>query len=528
MAKVSSKTKSPEVWIVGIATMPAYVIGEGEPQRPEILLWVDQKTLAIVGSQLDRPGTLLGQASAHLDAVTKKPMFGPPRTPTRLRVASPELVQALRAGHPSLDVVCAPTPEIDEVMRTMGEMMAEGHDGEHAWLLPDVAPEVYAAFFAAAAALYRAKPWKVIPPDEILSVTVPGYGLDKAALTVMGHLGESFGLLLFGDASDFEKYLEAADQIERGQTPEMPSYRVLEFKRGAEVGVDDRKTIASQHWPVASPQAYPHATVVDKDMVMRPLSATELPAMEAVVTALAKLVGEKKAIKAAFEAGDTCVRTYTVQTSGGDIDVTLRAPHEEMPADGGCEMDVLDALFALEEEGSIADQDLRRPLEDELCEIFAESPEGEALSELGGHRLLMELGARFIGASIATLEPWAVREIIFDIVPRRLAIDASRAGALLDDCRAFYRFLDRAYGLEQANACLQVLGPQADASLASALSARRSAGPTIEAGFDMQTKEGIEAWIRSVNASVGTSVGTSIEKKTGANRAQDKPSRKKR
>lgn len=524
MAKVSSRRQSPEVWIVGIATMPTYVIGDGEPQRPEILLWVDQKSMAIVGSRLDRPGTLLGQASAHLDAVTKKPMFGPPRTPTRLRVASPELAQALLAGHPSLEVVCAPTPEIDDVIRTMGEMMAKGHEGEQGCLLPDVAPEVYASFFAAAATLYRARPWKAIPPDAVLSVTVPGHGLDKAALTVMGHLGQSFGFLLFGDPSDFEKYLEAADQLERGQTPEMPSCRALEFKRGAEVAAEDRKTIASQHWPVASPQAYPHAIVVDKDMVARPLSATELPAMEAVVTGLAKLVGEKKAIKAAFEAGDACVRTYTVQTSDGDIDVTFRAPHEEMPNDGGCEMDVLDALFALEEEGSIADEELRRPLEDELCEAFAESPEAKALSEFGGHRLLMELGARFVGASIATLEPWAVREIIFDIVPHKVAIDASHAGALIEDCRAFYRFLERAYGLEQADACLRVLGPQAEARLASALSARRNMGPTIEAGFDMQSKEGIEAWIRAVNASVGTSV----EKKTGASRVQDQPSRKKR
>lgn len=474
MAKAQSKKKPAAVWIGGIATLPAYVMGEGEPHRPEVLLWVDQKSLAVVGSHVDRPGLLVGQASAHLDTVVKKPMFGPARAPTRVRVASSELAEALRAGHPSLDIVCGPTPEIDDVVRAMDEMMAEKSQGESPFVVPDIAPEAYAAFFAAAAALYRAKPWKVVPPDEVLSVTVPGHGLDKAALTVMGHLGESFGFLLFAKAADFEQYLDAADAIERGQPPAMPEYRVLDFIRGADVDAADRKTIASRHWPVATPRAYPRVIVVDQDMVARPLSATELAAMEAVVTALAKFVGEKKAIKAAFEGDVPCLRTYTVETRGGDITVTIRAPHEEIPQHGEDDVDVLDALYALEEEGTIADEELRRPLEDLLCEAFADSPEGQVLSELGGHRLLMALGAQHIGASIGTLEPWAVREVLFDILPRKVSLDASRAGALIEDCRAFYRFLAQAYGLEQADACLQVLGPRAERQLASALSGRRN------------------------------------------------------
>jgi hypothetical protein len=517
MAKAQSKEQSPEVWIGGIATMPAYIMGEGEPHRPEVLLWVDQKSLAVVGSLVDKPGTLVGRSSDHLHMVMKEPMFGPPRTPARLRVASPEMAKALRAGHPALDIVCGPTPELDEVVRSMNEMMAESQKGEAPFVVPDIAPEAYASFFAAAAALYRAKPWKVVPPDEVLSVTVPGHGLDKAALTVMGHLGESFGFLLFTSAADFQQYLDAAEALERGHAPAMPAYRVLDFVRGADVAPEDRKTIASQHWPVASPQAYPRAIVVDKDMVTRPLSATELASMEAMVTGLAKLVGEKKAITAAFEGDEPCVRSYTVQTRNGDVTVIIRAPHEETPEDGredgrddGCEVDVLDALFALEEEGTIAEEELRQPLEDALCAEFAKSPEGEKRSELEGHRLLMELGAQHIGASIATLEPWAVREVLFDIVPRKVSVDASAAGALVEDCRAFYRFLERAYGLEQAEACLQILGPRAESQLAAALSDSSKFGPAkalftagSDAGFDMQTKEGIEAWIRTVNDSGG-------------------------
>jgi hypothetical protein len=254
----------------------------------------------------------------------------------------------------------------------------------------------------------------------------------------------------------------------------MPEYRVLDFIRGADIDAAGWKTIASRHWPVASPRAYPRAIVVDQDLVARPLSSAELVAMEAVVTGLAKLVGEKKAIKAAFEGGDPCLRTYTVETRGGDLTVTIRAPHEEMPQHEDYDVDVLDALYTLEEEGNIADEELRRPLEDLLCEAFADVPEGKALSELGGHRLLMALGAQHIGASIGTLDPWAVREVLFDILPRKVSLDASRAGDLIEDCRAFYRFLARGYEVEQADSCLQVLGPRAERQLASALSDPRN------------------------------------------------------
>jgi hypothetical protein len=45
-----------------------------------------------------------------------------------LRVASPELASALRDGHPGLDVVCAPTPEIDAMLAGFREKMSEDRE----------------------------------------------------------------------------------------------------------------------------------------------------------------------------------------------------------------------------------------------------------------------------------------------------------------------------------------------------------------------------------------------------------------
>jgi len=513
MARITSHKQRPsaEAWIGGIATLPAYIMGEGEPCRPEVLLWVDQDTLAITGSIVGKPGDLLGQASEHLHSVIKQPMFGPPRAPSRVRVSSPELAEALRAGHPSVEIVCGPTPEIDGVMVNMREMMTESPDGDRSFLDPGTSPEAYASYFGAAAALFRAKPWKVVPADEVLSVTVEAHGLRKAALSVIGQMGESFGLLLFSSMADFDAYLDAADAVERGETPTMPSYHVLNFERGAEIATSDRKTISSQHWQVASPQAYPWSMLIDKDMVSRPLTASELTLMEVIATGLAKLVGEKKALDDAFAGGEPCTRTYAVQVHGGDVTVCFRAPHEDRPEGEAFEENVLDALYALEEEGNLGDEAMRAPLEDELCQEFASSPEGRAVSKLEGHRLLMTFAAEHVGSSIGALEPWAVREVLFDIIPRKVSVDASAAPALVADCRAFYRFLSQAYELEQAEECLQVLGPRAEKQLEKALANPSKYGPAKtllmagkDAGFDVQSKEGIEAWIRTVNTSAAT------------------------
>jgi hypothetical protein len=493
-------------WVGGIAAMPAYVTGEGEPYRPEMLLWLDKGDgLLVVGSHLGKPGDMLGRACDSLGTTMKEPMVGPPRAPTRLRVASPELADVLRAGHPSIDIVCGPTPEIDEVVDAMDDAMGEQLGADQSFLAADVDPDMVASFFRAAAALYRAKPWDVLPPDEVVQVTVPSHGLESGALTVMGHLGESFGFLLFPSMADFSAYIAAAESMHGGQKPAWPSYLVLNYMHGADLAPDARKEVSAHRWELAGSRAYPFAVAMDKDAVSRPLTARELALMEAVAVGLVELVQERASVAAAFAGGEPCRRDLAVATHAGQVAVSFRAPHPEAPAERSDEPDVLDELFELEERGELHDHELRQPVEDKLAAQLMASPEGAKVSALGGHRMLMEYAASYVGASIATLEPWALNEVLFDIIPRKVSVEASEAGAIVEDCRALYRFLDRVYGLEQAEACLRALGPGAERKLAKALDDPRNFGMAKslfmsgkDAGFDMQSKEGIEEWMRSI------------------------------
>jgi hypothetical protein len=480
--------------------MPAYVTGEGQPYRPEAIFWMGAEG-AVLGHAVGRPGELLVLACESLQSAIEQPMYGRPHTPDRVRVASPELAEALRAGQSRIEVVCAPTPEIDAVFATMRERMGNDAALEQSYLEPDIGPAAMAAFFRAAAGLFRSKPWKTVPSDQSLfSVTIEKLGVSGVAVSVMGQMGQSLGLILFSDVDDFEAYLAAAPDAEHGKAPSIPPHFALNFARSDELHASLRQEIAEHHWEVAGPDAYPWLVAVDEGLVARPPTAEEVTIAEAIALALPKVLKEKKALLAAWSGGEPVARTLRVATHAGDVEVSLRVPYER---EYGPPYDVLADLFELGQTDDEIDIEARRPLEAELMRRFVTSPEAKTLTDVQACHFVMDLAADYFGATIATLRPRELSELVFDLIPRKVSIDASAASWIIGANRAFYAFLGREFGLEQADACLHVLGGDAVKKLEAALSDPRKFGVAKsffmrgrEAGFDMDTKEGVEAWMR--------------------------------
>jgi hypothetical protein len=497
---MSARKKRTEIeWVGGIVAMPAYITCEGEPYRPETLFWLGTEG-AVLGHAVGKPGELVELACESLRSTIEQPMWGPPHAPDRVRVASPELAQALRAGQSRIEVVCAPTPEIDAVFAAMRERMNDDAETEQSYLSPDVGPAAIAAFFRAAAALFRAKPWKTVPSDQSLfSVSIAGLGLADAVLSVIGQMGQSLGLILFSGIDDFEAYLEAAQAIERGEEPAMPRHLALNFDRRDNLSARLRKEIAEHRWEIAGANAYPWLVAVDEDLVARPPTAEEVTTVEAIALALPKLLEEKQALLTAWEGGEPVTRTLVVATHAGEVEVSLRFPYQQESG----EYDVLAEFVELGRDGDVLDAEARRPLEDELVRRFVASPEAKSLTDIQSCHFLMDFAAAYFNATIATLGPRELREIVFEIIPRKVSIEASAASWIIDESRAFYKFLGRELGLEQADACLRVLGGDAVKKLEAALSDPSKFGMAKslfmggrEAGFDMDSKEGIEAWMR--------------------------------
>ncbi len=495
-------------WIGGMATLPSYVADEdaAASYRPEVLCWMGSDGM-VLGSVMAKPNETVALACESLMHTIAQPMCGTPHRPTRVRVASEALAGALRSGCPDIEVVCAPTPELDEMFALMREHMAEGAATNPSYLWPGTTPQALASFFKAAAACFRATPWNVVPNDHsVFSVTIEQCKLHDAAMIVIGQLGESFGLLLFHDVDGLEAYTDSADAIARGQKAAIPPHFALTFERGADVDAALRKEISAHGWEVADASAYPWISVIEEDFVGRPPSASEITMFEAIARALVAVLADKKTLLQAWRGGEPVSRTLSVASHAGNVEVTLRAPHGALSAGPGQTQDILAALAGLEcGEDEPPDHDAREALEAALLRQFVGSPEAKGLEAPHASRLVMELAAHYYGQTIATLRAPALREILFDIIPQKVSIDASEAGMMVQELRAFYTFLKRAFRLSQADACLRALGPGAAKRLEAALSDTSNFGmvkalfmSAAAAGFDMQSKEGVEAFMRSI------------------------------
>lgn len=495
--------RSGAEWMGGIISLPLYVSDAESLYRPELLVWmhVDGWFLDTI---LGKPGELLGAACESLQDAIERPMVGVAHAPARIRVGSPELAKALRAGHPAIEVRCAPTPELDAALAPLIQALEEQGGTELSYLSPGIGPEDVAALFAAAAKLFRVQPWKTVPSgDSLISITIEEFGLRDAVLSVIGQLDECLGWLLFSGLDDFEAYLDAADDIALPEMSAGPPYLAMNFEYGADLEAELREEIAEHGWEIAAPNAYPWLFVMDDEQIARPPMHRELAIATAIAGALAAAFADADAWRSAWARGTCRVHTLCVPTQAGEVELTLRAPYRAAGAAWRPPDDVIAELLALDRQQYGPDPDTRAPLEDALVRQFEASPEALAGPEPQYSGLLMDLAADHFDVTIATLEPSELRALVFEVVPHLVCLAATAARGFIAELRCFYGFLERAYGLEQVDDCLAVLGGNAVETLEQALSDRERFSPmkTIvmagrEAGFDMSTEEGFAAWLR--------------------------------
>jgi hypothetical protein len=152
-------------WIGGIVSLPVFVTGEGRPYRPQTIVWLEvdgpvRAALAV------RPGEALDRATASVQAAIERPMAGIPRAPARIRVASPELAEVMRRSHPAVDVVCAPTPELDAFVAELRARIAADDRGPPSYHAIDPALCAEVAAHSWELASREAYPWPVQTDDD--------------------------------------------------------------------------------------------------------------------------------------------------------------------------------------------------------------------------------------------------------------------------------------------------------------------------------------------------------------------------
>jgi len=151
---------------------------------------------------------------------------------------------------------------------------------------------------------------------------------------------------------------------------------------------------------------------------------------------------------------------------------------------------------------------------DELMNEFARSQEAQQFEEEFDRSVywaatFMEYAGNYFGENVAEVSYSTVDEIIFDIFPRKVSIDANKACEVISELRAFWEFLKRTRSLKNADDILVRLTDQDAEELESLLGDSRNFGMAKsffmsgkQAGYDMSDEEQAQLFMLQYNAAL--------------------------
>lgn len=245
----------------------------GEPGQPttaaDLVVWADPDHRVIIGQEVllpDAPPQAVADSLRHALA-HPAPGSGPPRHPRRIRVCRPDLVEALRPVTEPLGIEVELTeslPFADDLFRTFearfGSPLHQGYLDAS-----EVPEEVLADLFAAAAAYYRAKPWKTLLEAGPLVLECQEWTPPSRWVVALGGAKSVKGVAVYQSLRDIERLsataLEGPDLDERIRTT--PTVALM-FTRFTDLGANRLAEAKARGWELASRCAYPLAVATGR------------------------------------------------------------------------------------------------------------------------------------------------------------------------------------------------------------------------------------------------------------------------
>lgn len=461
MAKKKSKDSE---WIGGVVEVKAPG-PQGTTFEVEVLVWLELDTGLLVGQETGERGTTVAQAGEVLRRVMLSPLVGPPRTPSRIRVAPADLAQVLMASHPELEILRAPTPELAELAEAMKEDLGRGDEGDEGPSLPGyleagLEPAAIRSFFGAAAFFARAKPLQRIPePASWFSVDVPAFERNDRLVLMTGREEASPGLIFLDSPADLDRYIGACEAEASEAQLEYPPHMIFAFRERDLLSPDEEQALVQHRWPLADDRSYPQLIGLSSHLEPRAVDAAELAYAEVLLLALTQLAGDRSAEKA-WQAKEQVERSISVASATGTVEVIIRSPADD-PGEVTVEA-VLDALFELESEAEEEEPDLEAyaELEEELLALFLESPEAEGRQRVNWLPLLFQMNGATFGTSVLSMGAEAMEQLLMEEFPRAVSVGPELVPELFSELQDFYRYLLSVAELPEAEECLALLDDQ--------------------------------------------------------------------
>jgi tetratricopeptide (TPR) repeat protein len=263
-----------DVWEALVRRAPAWVTGEGQPYLPWLAIVASQTTGALLKFEMTRERT----DSNTVVRLIGRAMLATGVRPEQLHVLDPALGATLSAAFADLDVAVN-TPEeslptIDRVVASLAESMTPPEAVAPLSAVPGITADIAGAFYAAAAAFHRDRPWRRLPSDAAINVHVPAADGGAGRLVhavVIGHVGVVQGLAVYED----DVALAAARSGDHEQVGGSTGLSVM-FGEAFEIPAFDYDWIERSGFEVAGPEAWPMPVRLNPGMNLRPPLVWEL------------------------------------------------------------------------------------------------------------------------------------------------------------------------------------------------------------------------------------------------------------
>lgn len=314
----------------------------------------------LLGTEIDVQGNLQARAGAIVRDWLKSDDL--PYLPGTLRVADDNLAALLRPEITTrIELICGPTPSLDEAMRLMQAEL------NRKFTYLDAEASRVASYFKAAAQMFRAKPWKFIPAESLVSLTIGGIEVYDLLVSVKGDHDEEPGFFACSDLDEVEQFVEAAERREAGEDFEFPSTLFQLYQHMNDVRPDLRGEIESHGWEVAGPAAWPWLASLEADGTPLPPVESDIVLAELICLSLTELAKHPRQMKEAWRDAEQFELTETFQVGEDKLEVVIRFPVLEDEFDDLLGLDGLDDDGDEEGAGEIDPADFER-LEKELLE----------------------------------------------------------------------------------------------------------------------------------------------------------------
>lgn len=312
------KSRPASTWVGGAVQSANYAF-DPEPYRPELVLWVHGDE--VLASAMVHPSKRVEALARCLRAALSKA----PSPPVAVRVSDAAFVSAVRAELDGVPVRAGKTPELTVAAEGLLPPISVG--SEDSYLSNGrIDPALIGTLFSAAAPLFRAAPWSVVPDDSVLfAFDAPSLGVSDAAVIVVGQRGVARGVLMFRGVDDYLAFQRAAmeDGDDHGAELFAISFAdTLSEQRAAE--------IAAHRWELVAPGlvavGVPVLERFDRDGLQRPLVARDVLIAVALCRVLTELVTLHPQ-RLAASAGPSVTATFPSQRRGNAAVSTLTLPH---------------------------------------------------------------------------------------------------------------------------------------------------------------------------------------------------------